>query len=130
MLADINYCLLPDNHTPILSGTFLNLPTGNNMKSSELAQTALTRARSSQATSNYGALFDGFLDMGIPADDIQPRVNVLSFHAWRAVGRTVRRGEHGVKLCTWIDAKQADTGESRKLARSVTVFHISQTDAI
>jgi hypothetical protein len=100
------------------------------MTSSELASNALTRARSSQATSNYAALFDGFLSMGIPADAIQPRVNVLSFHAWRAVGRTVRRGEHGVKLVTWIDAKQADTGESRKLARSVTVFHISQTDAI
>lgn len=100
------------------------------MNSSELAQTALTRARSSQATSNYGALFDGFLSMGISAADILPRENVFSFHAWRAVGRTVRRGEHGVKLCTWIDAKQADTGESRKLARSVTVFHISQTDAI
>lgn len=100
------------------------------MKSSELATTALTRARSSQATSNYGALFDGFLSMGIPAADILPRENVFSFHAWRAVGRTVRRGEHGVKLCTWIDAKQADTGESRKLARSVTVFHISQTDPL
>ena len=100
------------------------------MKSSEIAQTALSRARSSQATSNYGALFDGFLSMGIPADGILPRVNVLSFHAWRAVGRTVRRGEHGVKLVTWIDATKAETGESRKLARSVTVFHISQTDAI
>ena len=100
------------------------------MKSSELATNALSRARSSQATSNYGALFDGFLSMGIPAADILPRVNVLSFHAWRAVGRTVKRGEHGVKLVTWIDATKADTGESRKLARSVTVFHISQTDSL
>ena len=100
------------------------------MKSSELSAIALSRARTSQATSNYGALFDGFLSMGIPESDILPRVNVLSFHAWRAVGRTVRRGEHGVKLVTWIDATKADTGESRKLARSVTVFHISQTDAI
>jgi hypothetical protein len=100
------------------------------MKSSELAQNALTRARSSQATSNLPFVYAGFLDMGIPAADILPRVNVLSFHAWRAVGRTVRRGEHGAKLVTWIDTKQADSGESRKLARSVTVFHISQTDAI
>jgi hypothetical protein len=100
------------------------------MKSSELAQTALSRAKYGQSTANFSALFDGFLSMGIPADDIQPRVNVLSFHAWRAVGRTVKRGEHGVKLVTWIDATKADTGESRKLARSVTVFHISQTDPI
>ena len=100
------------------------------MNSSELATNALTRARSSQATSNFAALFDGFLSMGIPAADILPRENVLSFHAWRAVGRTVRRGEHGVKLVTWIDTKQADTGEARKLARSVTVFHISQTDPL
>ena len=100
------------------------------MKSSELAQTALSRARSSQATSNLPFVYAGFLDMGIPAADILPRVNVLSFHAWRAVGRTVKRGEHGVKLVTWIDATKADTGESRKLARSVTVFHISQTDSL
>lgn len=100
------------------------------MKSSELAQTALSRARSSQATSNYGALFDGFLSMGIPESDILPRVNVLSFHAWRAVGRTVRKGEHGVKLVTWIDATKADTGESYKVSRSVTVFHISQTEPL
>ncbi len=100
------------------------------MTSSEIAQTALSRAKYGQSTANFSALFDGFLSMGIPAADILPRVNVLSFHAWRAVGRTVRRGEHGVKLVTWIDAKQSDTGESRKLARSVTVFHISQTDAI
>lgn len=100
------------------------------MKSSELAANALSRARSSQATSNYGALFDGFLSMGIPADDILPRVNVLSFHAWRALGRTVRKGQHGVKLVTWIEAKDAKTGETYKKPHTVTVFHVSQTDAL
>lgn len=98
------------------------------MKSSELAQSALSRARGGQSLANLPAVYSGFVDMGIPAADILPRVNVLSFHAWRAVGRTVRRGEHGVKLVTWIDATKSDTGESRKLPRSVTVFHISQTD--
>ena len=100
------------------------------MKSSELSAIALSRARSSQSMANYGLLYDGFLSMGIPESDIQPRVNVLSFHAWRAVGRTVRKGEHGVKLVTWIDATKADTGESYKVSRSVTVFHISQTEPL
>lgn len=99
------------------------------MVKSEIALIALSRAKSSQATSNYGALFDGFVRMGIPASDIHPRVNVLTYHAWRALGRTVKKGEHGVKLCTWIDA-ESKTGEIRKLARAVTVFHESQTDLL
>lgn len=91
---------------------------------------ALHRAKTSAAMSNIPTVYAGFLAMGIPEGEILPRENVLSFHAWRAMGRTVRKGEHGVKLVTWIDAKQSDTGESRKLARTVSVFHISQTDAL
>ena len=96
----------------------------------EKSYEALHRAKTSAAMSNIPTVYAGFVEMGIPAADILPRENVLSFHAWRALGRTVRKGERGVKLVTWIDAKQADTGESRKLARTVSVFHVSQTNAL
>ncbi len=96
----------------------------------EKSYEALHRAKASAAMSNIPLVYAGFLEMGIPEAEIIPRENVLSFHAWRAMGRTVRKGEHGVKLVTWIDAKQAETGESSKLARTVSVFHVSQTDAL
>ncbi len=95
---------------------------------------ALSRAETNQSLLNYPAIYEGFEEKGI--SDIQPRVNVFTYHAWRAKGRQVRKGEHGVKVVTWIDCKSKDidpdTGEPKqyKRAKSATVFHISQTDRI
>lgn len=71
----------------------------------EMQQEALARARGSLSTSNYAAIFEGFAAMGIPEDDIKPRENVLTYHAWRALGRQVRKGEHGVRVITYIECK-------------------------
>lgn len=95
---------------------------------------ALLRARSGQSVMNLTDIFDGFSAMGIAETDIIPRVNVLTFAAWRAAGRCVRRGEHGVKVLTWIpipDKTDEKTGKVTRggcRPRSATVFHISQTD--
>lgn len=100
----------------------------------ELQSEALSRAENNLSTSNYPAIFDGFEAKGIY--DIQPRVNVFTYHAWRAKGRQVRKGDHGVKVVTWIDCKSKDidpdTGERKgyKRQKQTTVFHISQTDPI
>jgi N-terminal domain of anti-restriction factor ArdC len=82
------------------------------------------------------AIFQGFAAKGIPEAEIKPRENVFTFKAWKALGRVVRRGEHGVKVVTFIDCKSkqtdSDTGE-RKVTRrpwTTTVFHISQTDSL
>ncbi len=102
----------------------------------EVRQEALTRAISGQTMSNYPAIFQGFIAKGIPESEIRPRENVFTFNAWRALGRTVRRGEHGVKVLTFIDrtSKEVDkdTGEPKaiRLAWNTTVFHVSQTDAL
>ena len=99
-----------------------------------IAQEALSRATNNLSMLNYPAIYEGFEEKGI--SDIQPRVNVFTYHAWRAKGRQVRKGEHGVKVVTWIDCKSKDidpdTGEPKqyKRAKSATVFHISQTDPI
>lgn len=69
---------------------------------SEYAFEALARARNDRSWINYPTIIQGFVDKGIPAAEINPRENVLTFHAWRAVGRTVKRGEHGVKVITWV----------------------------
>ena len=106
----------------------------------ELAHEALSRAQSSNSWTNYPAIFAGFQAMGIPPADVVPRENVLTYHAWRAKGRQVKRGEHGVKVCSWYaipdrkDTKDTENPGSKpaKKVRPVkaTVFHISQTKPI
>jgi len=100
----------------------------------ELAHEALSRAQCSTSWSNYPAIFAGFQAMGIPASNIIPRENVLTYHAWRAKGRQVKRGEHGVKIMSWYpipDRKDPDNPDEKpaKKVRPVTavVFHVSQT---
>ena len=79
--------------------------------------------------------------------DILPRENIFTFWAWKALGRQVRKGEHGVRLTTWIenrrqlrsdpndqqsnaaDAASQENTRSR-FSRPVTVFHISQTEPV
>lgn len=102
------------------------------MKNQEIQREALQRAISGQSLANYPAIFEGFTAKGIPADQIKPRENVFSFQAWKALGRYVRKGEHGVKVSTRRDVtkKDKETGEEQRfsIAWSSTVFHISQTE--
>ena len=96
---------------------------------------ALARARTGQSLSNYPAIYLGFMEKGIPESEIKPRENVFTYNAWRELGRQVRRGEHGVKVLTFIDCEKKDreTGQVKESYRRpwfTTVFHISQTDVI
>lgn len=99
---------------------------------------ALARAVESNSVSNYGTIFEGFLARGIPEDDILPRTNVFTYAAWKALGRQVKKGEHGVKICTFIpmESKEKDpeTGEVKiktsSRPRMTTVFHLSQTKEV
>jgi antirestriction protein ArdC len=98
---------------------------------------ALSRALTGQSWSNYPAIIQGFMDRGIPESEILPRENVFTYQAWKALGRQVRKGEHGVKVVTFIKrdkkVKDTDTDEVKiqtySMPRTVSVFHISQTDA-
>jgi hypothetical protein len=107
----------------------------------EMQLEALSRARDGQSFSNWPAIIRGFLEKGIPEDQILPRENVLTYHAWRALGRQVRRGEHGVKVTTFVPMTKKTgkvdpaTGQEEvkpigKRAWNATVFHLSQTDPI
>ena len=97
---------------------------------------SLRRAISGQSLGNFPAIFQGFAAKGIAESEIKPRENVFTYQAWRALGRQVRRGEHGVRIVTFIESKSKeidqDTGEAKVIRRpwSSTVFHISQTDVI
>ncbi len=83
---------------------------------------------------------------GISESDIRPRENVFTYHAWRALGRQVRRGEHGVKVLTYVSIKGKEdkdgiatndvdgTDKPKRGATrrpwTATVFHVSQTDPL
>ena len=96
----------------------------------ELQQQALDR----QSFANYSTIYREFMARGIPEADIKPRVNVFTYNAWQALGRQVRKGEHGVKVVTFITAEKLNrkTGkrESSRRPWSSTVFHVSQTDEV
>ena len=91
---------------------------------------SLQRAKNGDSLLNIPNIMQGFAAKGISANDIIPRVNVFTYNAWKALGRQVNKGEHGVKVVTWIETTDKETGLPTKLCRSSTVFHISQTTPI
>jgi len=102
---------------------------------SEKRQEALNRALNPYSgASNYSAIISGFIAKGIPENDIRPRENVFTVPAWNALGRRVKAGEHGVKICVFLKGEKAEQqpdGTEKIITwsspRSTTVFHISQT---
>lgn len=108
---------------------------------------ALSRAMYGQSTSNLVAIVDGFKAMGVAEADILPRENVFTFWAWKALGRQVRKGEHGVRVTTWVESRTqlrsspkdqqshaadaaSEANTRSRFSRPVTVFHISQTEPV
>ena len=108
------------------------------MKSKDMQAEALDRATLGQSMANYQSIYSGFASKGIPQEEIKPRENVFTYQAWRALGRQVRKGEHGVKVSTYIlcekKAEDPETGEEKaesfRRPWRTTVFHVSQTDAV
>tara|TARA_Y100000310_G_C20494584_1_gene720888 strand:+ start:195 stop:524 length:330 start_codon:yes stop_codon:yes gene_type:complete len=106
------------------------------MKVQEMQQEALSRAVNGLTMSNYPDIFHGLMAKGIPEEEIKPRENVFTYNAWKALKRHVRKGEHGVKVYTFVKTGKTETdpetGEEKtkggSFPRSTTVFHISQTD--
>jgi antirestriction protein ArdC len=119
------------------------------MTTQERREEALSRATNVLGSfTNYPAIFQGFGAMGIPESDIRPRENVFTFEAWKALGRHVRKGQHGVRVITYIttdDRKPTPQTEEQQTADgapapepkkrghhsrpwTTTVFHVSQTD--
>lgn len=102
------------------------------MEQSDIQQQALSNARNGQSASNYAAIFHGFIEKGISESDISPRENVFTFHAWKALGRQVKKGEHGVQVCTYVPmTKKDEAGNVQSIGRKprmTTVFHVSQTE--
>jgi antirestriction protein ArdC len=95
---------------------------------------AFNKATSGTSTANYRAIFEGFAELGILQVDILPRENVLTFKAWKCLGRVVKKGAHGVRVVVFVPSTRTDpqTGDVRVGRRPwmTTVFHISQTEEL
>lgn len=107
------------------------------MDKQAIQQQALSNAVNGQSLANFAAIIMGFAEKGIPEKDIQPRVNVFTYHAWRALGRQVRKGEHGIRVCTYVPMSKTEQNpdgtqdtKAWRAPRMTTVFHVSQTEPI
>lgn len=94
---------------------------------------SVRRAQSSVSIPNDVIVIQYFSAKGVLPAEIRPRENVFTFNGWKALGRFVRKGEHGCALATIATRVETDqeTGEETITGRRVTtyVFHISQTEA-
>ena len=95
----------------------------------ELANQALKRAQESDSVANYQVIIAAFQARGIPADDIQPRVNVFTFNAWKALGRYVKKGEKGIKITSMREEKDSNGAVTKRYPSVAYVFHRSQTES-
>ena len=102
------------------------------MRANATYHEALERAENGTSHANYQLIRQGFERMGI--NDIRPRVNILTYAAWKAKGRQVMKGQKGVSVVTWITLKSRDrvdpqTGDAQTFKRKkrAIVFHVSQT---
>jgi len=102
-------------------------------KKTAAQQQALTNAMGGQSLANYETILKGFSAMGIPLDEILPRQNVFTFNAWKALGRTVKKGQHGIRIVTVIPCTKKDSESGAEIpvkkVKKTTVFHLSQTEA-
>jgi antirestriction protein ArdC len=52
------------------------------------------------------------------------------FTQWRSVGRTVKRGQHGVPCMTVINVDEDNSGRTVRKPRGFRVFHYDQTEPL
>lgn len=92
----------------------------NSMAKIKAGQATVAKAQRGMSIHNDTLVIAAFQERGIEAT---PRVDVFTFNAWLAKGRVVRKGQKGVKIVTFFEKP-----DGTKVSRSVTVFHVSQTD--
>jgi len=98
-------------------------------KKKEMLEEALDRAKNGESLYNYETIYEGFEEKGISPDDVKPRENVFTYNAWLRLGRGVKKGEHGVKVVTWVP-REDEKGQKHMVPRTATVFHVTQTEAV
>jgi hypothetical protein len=92
---------------------------------SKTAGEALIRAREGKSHYNDSKIISYFTAKGIAPADIKPRENCLTFKAWNALGKVVKKGEHGAKCLVF---SKDNAGKTRVFV--TVVFHESQVEQL
>jgi len=101
------------------------------MNKQDAQKAALARIEQNPSEANFATVIEEFMERGIPEEDILPKENVLTFQAWLAKGRCVKKGEHGVHFTVFIPVRDPDEkGKQKTYPKSTTVFHITQTEEL
>ena len=93
----------------------------------ETPSEALARIQSRVSQNDFAAIMQ-FAGCGIHPNDITPRVNVLTFKAWKALGRRVAKGATGQKVTVWVPVEKAGKPDGVRPINAV-LFHVTQTIA-
>ena len=108
----------------------------NRRKTLEDPAVALLRIQSMQFGGNDVLVIRAFADADIAPEQIDPRQNVLTFNAWKALNRRVGKGAISVRVTVWIpvgdkaaDEETSNDKPKRSGMRPTTarLFQISQT---
>ena len=102
----------------------------NHQTNTEKYAAALQRAENPRNIINIQTVFEAAIERGI--EGAMPGENVLTFNAWKAKGRVVKKGEKALcMLVTFFerDVRDQSTGDVNKVKQAgrAAVFHISQT---
>ena len=91
-------------------------------------------AESATTFSGYSVANAIAVKAGLAECDCEPYADVFTFARWRAQGRVVRKGEHGIRLPVIVrgEKRDAETGEVHgfSMRRASFVFCRCQTDAL
>jgi len=96
-----------------------------NQKTETLPQT-LARIESGFSKNDFAAI-KAFAHAGIDPESLQPRINILTYKAWRAKGRQVSKGAISVRVTVWIPT--TENGKKKMIPKNASLFHESQTIA-
>lgn len=92
----------------------------------ETSRQALDRIQGGFSKNDMVAIYY-FSACGVPAAEITPRSNVLTFKAWKALGRRIAKGAKGLPVTTWIPKTDKEGNDDGAFPRTVRLFHASQT---
>ena len=62
------------------------------------------------------------------ADNYNPATNCAPFSVWAKAGYKIKRHEKALKSVTFIEKEDEETGEMKKIRRTVNLFHRCQVE--
>jgi len=62
------------------------------------------------------------------AKSYKPSENCATYRTWSEAGFTVKKGEKALKSVTFIEKEDEETGEMKRIRRTVNLFHRVQVE--